>query len=215
MDAATTGPAAPPERPQLTSARRRVAQALDAVGPDATLKQIADLLGGHPNTTRAHLDALTADGLAARGASAPHGRGRPTLTWSLTDLGRRALGSDPTVAAYAELVTAMASHLAATGADAATAREIGRAWGASRVPMPERAATKTTLGELGFDPEPTDEGLRLHTCPLLDAASAHPGVVCGIHAGMIQAMSGDPDAELLPFAEPGACVVRWGQQGVD
>ena len=69
------------------------------------------------------------------------------------------------------------------------------------------------LDDLGFGPEtvpdePSD--VRLTRCPLLEAAHRHPDVVCGVHLGIVRGAlarhGADPaGAELLPFAEPGAC----------
>lgn len=71
------------------------------------------------------------------------------------------------------------------------------------------------LDGFGFDPETDSESttVRLRRCPLLDAARRHPDVVCGAHLGLVRGvlteLGGDPDvASLVPFAEPGACVLK-------
>ncbi|HET9633503.1 MAG TPA: hypothetical protein VFP73_13960, partial [Terrabacter sp.] len=63
MRSATSGPIPLPE---LSAARLRVLQAASSrgdTGQGAWGGELADQLGGHPNTTRAHLGALVADGL--------------------------------------------------------------------------------------------------------------------------------------------------------
>ena len=70
---------------------------------------------------------------------------------------------------------------------------------------------------MGFAPVPDDDvrELRLTRCPLLEAAHQHPEVVCAVHLGITEGALesfGAPagDVELLPFAEPGACLLRLG-----
>lgn len=71
------------------------------------------------------------------------------------------------------------------------------------------------LDKLGFAPR-TDTRARvvkLHHCPLLEAAHQHPEVVCGVHLGLVRGalveLGSDPAqterAALQPFSEPGAC----------
>lgn len=71
------------------------------------------------------------------------------------------------------------------------------------------------LDKLGFAPS-TDTRARvvkLHHCPLLEAAHQHPEVVCGVHLGLVRGalveLGSDPvqteEAALQPFSEPGAC----------
>lgn len=78
-----------------------------------------------------------------------------------------------------------------------------------------RQAIVDMLGEFAFDPEVDSDltTIRLRRCPLLDAARRHPDVVCAAHQGLVRGvlteLGGDPDvASLMPFAEPGACVLK-------
>lgn len=78
-----------------------------------------------------------------------------------------------------------------------------------------RRSVVRVLENLHFDPAVDAEvsTIRLCACPLLDAARAHPDIVCGVHLGLIQGVLesvGDTrtHAELIPFAEPGACLLR-------
>jgi predicted ArsR family transcriptional regulator len=72
------------------------------------------------------------------------------------------------------------------------------------------AAVVDLLDGLRFEPQPGPGVVRLTTCPLLDAARRNPEVVCQVHLGIVRGVLGelgaDPDAaDLVPFAEPGAC----------
>lgn len=78
-----------------------------------------------------------------------------------------------------------------------------------------RARLEPTLVDLGFGPQRDERDrdlLRLTTCPLLDLAVANPDVICQVHLGLVEGVvghgEGDPDPELTPFAEPGACLLR-------
>ncbi len=192
---------------------------------------VADLvgvLGGHPNTVRHHLAALTVSGLAAAAPEPPSGRrGRPATRFVATDAGRAAVRSGQAVAdEYIALAAAFADRLAGGGGDpGGDARAVGRAWAAGLAgggtghADPDRAVVEL-LDRLGFSPdraprrdEAADEGeVLLRTCPLLDAASRHPDVVCAVHRGLAEgayaAFGGEPlGVGLRPFALPGACVL--------
>lgn len=84
------------------------------------------------------------------------------------------------------------------------------------------------LEDLGFAPErdpqtgPQTTTVRLTQCPLLDAARAHPDIVCGVHLGIARAALqawGAPveGTDLAPFSDPGYCQLRLGagSAGVD
>lgn len=71
------------------------------------------------------------------------------------------------------------------------------------------------LRDLRFAPRSAGDPkvMKLTTCPFLDAARRHPEVVCQIHLGIIRGalarLGADPDeADLQPFAEPGACLLN-------
>jgi predicted ArsR family transcriptional regulator len=98
-----------------------------------------------------------------------------------------------------------------------------------------RAEVVTLLDEIGFAPEPDRRNgrVRLTRCPLLEAAHRHPDIVCAVHLGLVRGAleeyagrnqtghrtghqtghqtgsgTGAPDVRLLPFAEPGACLLH-------
>ncbi|WP_344063288.1 helix-turn-helix transcriptional regulator [Terrabacter lapilli] len=225
MRSATSGPIALPE---LSAARLRVLQAASSrgdTGQGATVGELADQLGGHPNTTRAHLGALVADGLLDRVALTGGTRGRPANAYRLTERGRLVLESSSAAEPVAtdELVTAMAEHLATTPDAEAHARAIGRRWaaqlaqetGAGDVAPADRVVAM--LRTAGFSPQPEPSGdLALRTCPVLASARAHPGVVCTMHEEMLRAALADEggaaaedvQVSLVPFAREGACLVH-------
>ncbi len=205
VNAAAAGPTRPSPQPSLPPARARVAGLLDELGPGVPLADLATRIGGHPNATRAHLDALVDDGLAEASPLPRTGPGRPALGWSLTDTGRRAIAGDPATNAYAEILAAVVAHLDDIPNAEELAVSIGQTWGADRVSNPSPEALLEVLTDLGFEPERDDRGIRLRACPILDAAHENPRVVCAIHAGLIAGASGMSGTRLLPFAEPGAC----------
>jgi predicted ArsR family transcriptional regulator len=124
---------------------------------------------------------------------------------------------------YAGLATALAGQIASTSADPQVdALAAGETWGRTLTegispagPTHARRRVIELLDNLGFDPisDAHDTTVRLRRCPLLDAARAHPGVVCSVHLGIVRGalreLGADPHrATLLPFAEPGACLLN-------
>ena len=212
-----------------------------AQGP-ATIGDLVDVLGGHPNTTRAHLARLVDDGLVTRTALEAGARGRPALGHHLTERGRLVLESLRLARPVAtdELVMAMAEHLETTADPDAHARAIGRHWAAQltdgpgdrpagrrtqgpggrprRDPTPEEVAVGL-LTTAGFSPQVAPDGvIELRTCPVLASARAHPGVVCTMHEEMLRSAldrAGDHEVglRLVPFARPGACLVELSRTG--
>ena len=193
--------------------------ALENSGEAVTVAALAEELGQHPNTVREHLDALVYSGLAERTRAASAGRGRPA--WLYAAVPAPAAGSRE----YAGLATALAMQLARTSEhpseEAATA---GRAWGAhlatSARPQPRsqpavQRGVVDVLDELGFEPETRGRSttVRLRRCPLLEAAREQPEVVCSVHLGIVRGAMDTWGADsrgvgLVPFAEPGACLLH-------
>ncbi len=182
---------------------------------------VAAALGLHHNTARLHLDGLVASGLATREHGQPKGRGRPAMRFS----SGIAQEVDPRVRDYAHLAAALASVVAQRSEDpAGDARAAGQRWGEEMVAgkRPRSATAARTevvaiLDDLGFDPEADARArsVALRRCPLLDVAREHPEVVCQVHLGLVrgalqQMGRQDPQVELLPFAEPGACRLHLG-----
>lgn len=204
-------------------------------GDVGTVARVAEVVAAHPNGVRRHLDSLVEQGLVATadpGSKGARGRGRPSVTYVVTPAGRAALAATaaPISAEYLGMAAAFASDLAERSATPADqARSIGRRWGrslAAQRPAAQRAPARrpaaqsvpaqvvALLDGLGFSPVRRPDGdVALRTCPLLAAARNNPEVLCQVHLGLVQGASatygGASDGgELLPFAEPGACVLR-------
>lgn len=193
--------------------------ALEAADGPRSLAELSETTGLHANTLREHLEALAAAGLVHRELAAPTGRGRPARLY-------RADRTDPPVAEYAGLASTLAATLHRTSdhpVEAAVAA--GADWGhelARTAGRPEddgevaaRRQVVSMLQGMGFDPEtdPDSTTVRLRACPLLDAAKRFPDVVCGVHRGIAEGALREYDADdsqvsLLPFAEPGACLLH-------
>lgn len=207
-------------RMPLSESRRRVLNAVATMTPGGdpvTLSDVAAELGGHPNTSRQHLDALADSGLLdvtdiARGTSGrrPHG-------YTLTEAGRRTL-ADPHPGGLVDIVSAVSAHHRATGRAASEASDIGEIWGKRTAEaMPEDAADNPgeavvdMLSMLGFDPAPAPDGhgLLLRNCPLLGAAPDDPEFACKLHEGMVRGvvrrLGGPSTVRLIPFAEQHGC----------
>jgi predicted ArsR family transcriptional regulator len=206
---------------------RARAAVLDAVrnstGP-TSLAELSGTTGLHANTLREHLESLSDAGLVHRERSAPEGRGRPAWRYSATD------HAATPAAEYAGLAATLAAAIHRTSDDPATdALAAGTGWGhdlarAAGRPGGEgddaaRRQVVAVLDRMGFDPQVDNATgpatVRLTRCPLLDAAQRYPEVVCGVHLGIAKGALREYDADdsatsLVPFAEPGACLLHLG-----
>lgn len=206
---------------RLSASRAALLATLRDQTEPVTMTALSALSRLHVNTVREHLEALTRQGLVHRHASAPNGRGRPAWLYAAT-------GDDGSASEYAGLAAALAATIHRTS-DTPTedAAEAGTDWG--RRLADERGAHPTAdgatarrevvdlLDDLGFGAEsdPGNTVVRLTRCPLLAAAHQYPDVVCGVHLGLVRGALaaygvGPKGTELVPFAEPGACVLRLG-----
>lgn len=223
--------------PDLPAAREKVLSALatrDASSGPATIAELAEVLGGHPNSTRAQLGRLVDAGLVERVDIESGARGRPAHGHRLTDRGRLVVDAVNVARPVStdELVLAMAEHLSTTPDAEVHARAIGRHWAAQLASEPDardrgsrRPAARpvdqvvSVLTTAGFSPQVDPTGdVALRTCPVLRSARRHPEVVCTMHAEMLQATldrSGVDDVVvgLVPFAREGACLVRLTNAG--
>jgi predicted ArsR family transcriptional regulator len=191
-----------------------------------TAGQVVEATGLHPSTVRAHLDQLTESGLLTRHRHGDGSPGRPAWRYEAV---LRPDGESPGAdRPYRELAAALIEHLARDADDPHTAGvRAGRGWGRALAGPLAKSAARTSpvdglvrvLDQLGFTPqvvERHDRGnavVHLRSCPFLDLALASPDVVCGVHEGVIGGALGAlgasvADADLQPFAAPGACVVR-------
>jgi predicted ArsR family transcriptional regulator len=198
----------------VTPAQAEVLGRLRTHGTPVTAAQLATAAGQHVNTVREHLDALVDTGVAERTRMPVHGRGRPAYGYAVS-------ARETTPAAHVALVDALATHLRATdAAPAAAAEQLGRRYAADlhlSSPKPRDparralAAVVDTMTTLGFGCEVDRSGTtaRLVTCPMLEAARRHEGVICSFHRGVVTGIAERQTdravVELHPFAEPGAC----------
>lgn len=206
----------------MSRARRDLLERLRDQDEATTVDALATACGQHPNTVREHLEALVAAGQALRVAQpSPTGRGRPARRY-------RAAPHDAAPAAAATLAAVLAAQLDGRPDARTEGLAAGRAWAAS-LPAGDDAVRAAeapdhelldyvgaALGGTGFATEPVAGDpavLRLTRCPLLEAARAHPDVVCSVHLGLVQGLLAaaghdGTQARLLPFAAPGACLLR-------
>ncbi|MDU0349419.1 helix-turn-helix transcriptional regulator [Actinomyces sp. MRS3W] len=179
-------------RAELSPARRRVLEAVEAAPQPVTAAHIARDLKLHHNTVREHLDALVEAGLVTVSTTPTGRRGRPALRYAPT-------GPDPAqvAASYLTLLDAVVEQLG-DGADARRkALEIGRRWAQltpkdpaeppahANDPATPLAALLPYLSLMGFAPEFDGEQVILKACPLVtDSRPPHP-LVCVMHEGFL------------------------------
>lgn len=199
-----------------------VLRMIEAQSAPVSTAALTTATGLHENTVRGHLEQLFADGYINREQQPASGRGRPAWLWS-------ASRPDPE-SPYAALAGALADSLARAGGDpVARAREAGRRWGSQIAARRAHAARTTSasgrtaashprativdvMREQGFAPDDTGDDVVLRRCPLIQAATKHPTIVCAVHQGMIDgvlATTGDrADTQLIPFSAPGECTLH-------
>lgn len=186
------------------------------------IRELAGAVERQPNSVREQLDHLRAAGLVDRAAAIAGGRGRPAYRYAAVagaDAWARAPGFDE----YRSLAAVLADQLASVPNAAQASITAGERWGKalardSPAPDGEGAAVGrllAILGEAGFEPErPVGSGpVVLRRCPFEPVARDHPGVVCGIHLGMIRgaldALGSTVDVVGLdPFVTPDACLAH-------
>lgn len=207
---------------RLSPTRAALLETLQAQPEPTSLPALAATTGLHANTVREHLDGLRRAGLARRTQAPASGRGRPRWLYEATPQSHE----DPRPE-YAGLAAALAAVIVRTSPDPADeARRAGAEWGrrlAAEVEAPPADAEEARrhvagiFDDMGFAPESDAAAreLRLTRCPLLEAAHQQPDVVCSVHLGIAQGALETYDAptdglELLPFVEPGACLLRLG-----
>ena len=205
-------------------ARSRILEALHRSPGGAGVQELADGLGLHVNTVRFHLDRLLAAGQVSRSAERRNRRGRPRLTFTASP-GPQLHGGRRDYRLLAEMLTGLVAELGPEAAPRAT--DVGRRWGAGLTrrrsagappgPAEARRELIRVLDEVGFAPEPEPAGdasrILLRHCPFLEAAEAHPDVVCSLHRGLMDGALAEIDApiatdRLVPFAEAGGCVAH-------
>jgi len=210
----------------MSASRLRMLEILETQPEPTTLAALVTVTGLHQNTVREHLDALVDRGLVVRSRATPEGRGRPAWLYAATSTDSGAKASE-----YAGLASALAAAIhRSSGAPSEDAAAAGEEWGGElarvhgqptgRSATAVRRQVVSLLDEVGFAPEADrrQSRVRLTRCPLLEAAHRHPEIVCAVHLGLVRGAFEEYDAEpsgvrLLPFAEPGACVLHLADAG--
>lgn len=189
--------------------RARILELVRASTEPLAAAELATALGVHVTTVRFHLEQLERAGLVLSAPEPSGGRGRPRI-------GYRS-GTLDLAEVREQMIEALADALADRGArDRSVAA--GRRW-ADRLPEPTGSPSDVVadvFAQLGFDPEPAGDVIRLRRCPFADAARRTPQVVCRVHLGLAQGLARraaagrsvpSPRVDLLPFAEPDACLL--------
>lgn len=195
--------------------RAEVLHVLRSTGSPLPVADIAAAVRLHPNTTRFHLDALTASGLVTRTVEQRDQPGRPKVLYQSV-AGHR-------VDHYQNLAAAVVRHFAGDLPDRAErARAAGRAWGeqlraerdpAGREPAVERLVH--AMSDLGYEPDyvesPTPTVV-LRPCPFLELVGDDPETICQLHFGLACGLVGpDPDWEVTdiqPLVTPTTCLIH-------
>jgi predicted ArsR family transcriptional regulator len=206
-------------------ARTRIVEILREE-PSLDAAVLAERLGLHLNTVRAHLNVLEDAELVEAAVEERARPGRPRLLYRAMPAGQEP-GPSAEDAGYRFLASILASFLGATSDDpVAAAERAGHAWGGFVVDEPppfsdldpEEGVRRLVemLEEYGFDPlledrEPHRPYLVLRRCPFLDVAREHQDVVCSIHLGLmrgaLEELGVDVRArDLIPWATPDTCV---------
>lgn len=205
-------------RAGLGPARADVLAVLRSTDQPQPVQTLAEFVGLHPNTTRFHLDALVAAGLAAREDEPRHRPGRPKLLY-------RAVAQQPSEAAVLqEVALALIRHLGRLeGGSAEQAEAAGRLWGEqlANTHQAERPLDRvvSTLDGLGYQPELVGdpaEVIVLTPCPLRsllgEDESGDLPTICRLHLGLMRGLlDDDPQLtvdDLQPLVTPTTCVAR-------
>jgi predicted ArsR family transcriptional regulator len=234
-----TPSSAPPPLSLLDSpVRRRIVDLLAdaATGDDdgrqgRTAAEVASVLGLHTTTARFHLDQLEGGGLVEswllRGAV-----GRPRKLYRLPSRSLPPVAD--TTGALRTLTALLTESWSSTErGERLTPEEAGHRWAVQhaagegpRTPARTPGAWLGKVGEMldrlqgwGYQPVVrTEDGgrtaeLTLVDCPFLELAQENPGVVCGVHRGLLRGTLeslGETDTEvsLRPFVEPRVCLAR-------
>ena len=153
---------------------------------------IAERLGLHPNTVRPHLERMRDAGLLDVEVDSRGSVGRPQHRYSLAS-DAPSLGLEPpTFPLLAGLLANVAAALSPQSEVVAEAGRVhGRHAGDQRADAPSCVAAVTEeLADLGFDPASGQDGrtttIAFTRCPYRELAEAQPGLVCGLHRGLVE-----------------------------
>jgi predicted ArsR family transcriptional regulator len=166
--------------------RRRILLDFFVHQSEWTVEDVAGAVGVHRTVAHRHLERLVALGYLAVGQR--RGRsGKPAKLYRLT--GQEIEVSYP-VRRFARLAALLAESLGAHGAEGVrTAREAGRAYGASLISRPSRstAAVLRRLAPLGAEYTSVEHDQVLaQNCIFRQACAVAEQVVCELHAGLLE-----------------------------
>ena len=210
------------------ASRVRILRALRVADHPMDAREVAEEVGLHHNTVRAHLDVLVDVELVEKNPEERDTPGRPRMVYQAVPeeipIGRRG--------EYRLLAEILASYLRSIVPNpAAAAEEAGRAWGGyltERPPPFQKVTAPEAIGriakmfiDLGFEPEIREENDRkmilLHRCPFRDVAHSNPEVVCSVHLGLLRGLLEQVGApvwvtDVQPFVKPSLCLVHLGER---
>ena len=199
--------------------RVRVLEVVRQGGDGIDAASVAEQVGLHANTVRAHLEMLEKVGLVTSGFEERHRQGRPRRLYQSTP---SLPPAPPEASAYAALAQALAASIDDADVDATQiVASAGARWGrelmdaspSHAVGMDHiRTELVALLDRLGFAAASDPSGrIDLHRCPFADVARAHPDIVCGLHQGILtgalEVLDFDGVVRLEPFVTPSTCSV--------
>ncbi|MDI9582303.1 MAG: helix-turn-helix domain-containing protein [Thermobispora sp.] len=207
-----------PEAHRVLGGVSRVAvlETLRRAGRPLAISEIADAVGLHPNTVRAHLALLIEHGHVAGTREDRDRPGRPRTLYTAV----RAQ-EDTDARGYRLLAEILLGYLEHHGDGAGAAVDAGRRYATRALPRDLPAGGSVTvdaivalLDRAGFEPAVSADGatVELHHCPFRELAQADPETVCAVHLGLLQGALTELGApaegvRLTPFARPGQCLV--------
>jgi predicted ArsR family transcriptional regulator len=207
---------ADPHRERIVDALRDAPEGLD-------VRSLADRLALHENTVRWHLGLLADAGLVGSSPATNGKPGRPRMVYILEPGARQEAGRDE----HRLLATILTGTVAGIPDGEHRAEEAGRAWGRYLVRRPsplERVTAEQAVEEVarvldeeGFAAEAHGTEIHMRRCPFHELAETNPGVVCGVHrglmAGALEELGSDLEVEGLDvFVRPDLCVARLRQR---
>ena len=197
--------------------RARIVEELrSAAGDGLDVHELGTRLGLHPNTIRWHLAILGDAGIVSSRPGERTSPGRPRVVYTL----RGGADEDESYRLFAAMLTGAMADLE-DGPE--RARAAGRAWGRylvrrppPNVRMDEAEAVEEIvqlLDQQGFCPEARGGEIHMRRCPFHDLAEANPGIVCGVHHGLVdgafKALGATLRIERLDaFVEPELCIAH-------
>jgi predicted ArsR family transcriptional regulator len=203
--------------------RVRIVEALGAAAGGLDVRALARRLALHENTVRWHLGLLADAGLVESSPAANGRPGRPRMLYVLRPEAQHAAGRDE----HRLLATILTGTVAELPDGEQRAEEAGRAWGRYLVRRPsplervtdELAVDEVTrlLDEEGFAAEAHGREIHMRRCPFHELAETNPGVVCGVHRGLISGALEELESRLGVdgldvFVQPDLCVARLGER---